>query len=51
MTKAQQRRMLKSIIGKAGKLSPVLTAGSDAISVKDFLAIQRICNNALNRLK
>lgn len=50
MTKAQKKRMLKAIIGKAGKLSPITTAGCEVMSVKDFIAIQSICNRALNRL-
>ena len=51
LTKAQQKRMLKAIIGKAGKLSPITTAGTNALSVKDFIAIQSICQRALNKLK
>lgn len=42
--------MLGSIIGKAGRLSPVTTAGADILSVKDFIAIQSICQRALNKL-
>lgn len=50
LTKTQQKRMLGQIIGKAGRLSPVTTAGADILSVKDFIAIQSICQRALNKL-
>jgi len=54
VTKTQQKRLLRDIIGKAGKLCNATNTamGQDLpMSAKDFMAIQSICTKLLNKLK
>jgi len=55
ITIAQQKRLLKQIIGKAGKLcnatNTTFMPRDLPLSIKDFIEIQKICNRALNKLR
>jgi len=53
MTKTQARRAVQAIQAKAFKLLGRPPAGMDrtALTVKDFEAIVKICDRAMNRLK
>ena len=56
MTKAQQKRMVRDIQSKAGKLFLTFGGGvqtrnsQSVITVKDFAAIEKICKAALKRI-
>jgi hypothetical protein len=53
MTKTQMKRALGTIIGKAGRMSPIAGHFSQEhpLTTQDFLAIQKICDRAMKRLK
>jgi hypothetical protein len=56
MTKAQQKRMVRDIQAKAGKLFMTFGGGiatrnsQSVISVKEFAAIDKICKAAMRRI-
>jgi hypothetical protein len=57
LTKTQQRRMLDAILQKAGKLSGLrgmdygLGPGKSPLDIRDVIAIQKIVDKGLKRLK
>jgi len=54
LTKTQQKRMLDAILYKAGRLSGLRGmdyGGKPPLDIRDVIAIEKIVNKGLNRLK